>query len=99
MDDLTRMVLRYLQWPQSGLNERPTYWAMAKGLGVSPRAVKARLDLLVPRGVVKKFRIVIEPSCLGLKESIISVQCTNTFQDKLASKISLFDFIETVHLV
>ncbi|SRR5579875_258166 len=99
MDNLSLKIVRCLQWPQGGLASRPTYWEIAKKLQVSPKSVRIRLDSLYSTGVIKHLRLTITPAALGLEETIVPVQCTDAFQKKIAEKIELFDFLETVHMI
>lgn len=100
MDSLTRDVFRCLQWsPEAkGPGLRPTYWSMAKRLGVSPKAVKLRLNYLHDKGVVSRLRVIPDVSLFGMERRTVSTTMGARVVKRMKEKINLFDFVESAQV-
>jgi len=99
VDELTRRVLRMLQWPNYYLESRPTYWNISRSLHVSPQKVKLRLEKLSSDGVIKRMRLVLNPSLFGYNKELLAISTSKAFQEKLLKNLKYLDFVETVHIV
>jgi len=87
-DELTKRVLRMLQWPNHYLESRPTYWSISHSLHVSPQRVRLRLDKLSCEGVIKRMRLVLNPSFFGYNKELLAISTSKAFQERLLENLS-----------
>jgi DNA-binding Lrp family transcriptional regulator len=98
-DELTKRVLRMLQWPNHYLESRPTYWSISRSLHVSPQRVRLRLEKLSREGVIKRMRLVLNPGFFGYNKELLAITTSKAFQERLLENLKYLDFVETVHIV
>ncbi len=98
-------MIRELVWPlnspssTTSFSLRPTYWNIAKKLGVSPLSIKRRLENLRKNRLLLTIRVIPDASLLGLKRcySVFSIK-DETCVAQLKANLKSFYFVEAMHL-
>lgn len=74
LDDLDRRIIDELR-----VDGRASYADMGARIGLSPSAVKRRVDRLVAQGVIRGFRVVLDPEIDGQgTEAHVELFCRGT---------------------
>jgi len=74
LDDLDRRIIDELR-----VDGRASYADMGTRIGLSPSAVKRRVDRLVAQGVIRGFRVVLDPEIDGQgTEAHVELFCRGT---------------------
>jgi DNA-binding Lrp family transcriptional regulator len=103
LDTLTRDIIRCMNnWHMNTGEEdsvRPTYWAVARRLGESPKAVKRRIDAMTKIGAIKRIRVIPDTSLFGYTKTGYVVMMDIRAVAKLREKARLFPFLESAYIV
>jgi DNA-binding Lrp family transcriptional regulator len=78
---------------------RPTYWAVARRLGASPKAVKRRLDEMSKTGALKRIRVIPDSALFGLSKTGYTVMLNTASVVRLKEKARLLPFLESAYIV
>ena len=97
MDRELLSALRLIQWPNYALNNRPTYWQIARYLDVSPKAVRTKFDRLSEIGVLGGINIVPDVTAFGLFRTAIYISAEKTVLERIWNNFSTLDTIMYLH--
>lgn len=73
LDDIDRRIIDELR-----LDGRASYADMGGRIGLSPSAVKRRVDRLVAEGVIRGFSVRLDPELDGGTEAFVELFCRGT---------------------
>lgn len=97
MDRDLLLALRLLQWPNPMLDDRPTYWQIAKYLDLSPKSVRMKLARLADSGVFGGINFVPDVSLFGLSRTAVYVSAERSVQNTIWNDFSTLDTVIYLH--
>ena len=97
MDRELLVSLRLIQWPNYALDNRPTYWQIAKYLDIPPKGVRIKFDRLSASGVLGGINIVPDVSLLGLFRTALYISAEKNILDGIWKNFSALDTIMYLH--
>ena len=97
MDRELLVSLRLIQWPNYALDNRPTYWQIARYLDVSPKVVRTKFDRLSEIGVLGGINIVPDVSLFGLFRTALYISADRAVLNRIWNTFSTLDTIMYLH--
>ncbi|AIF68470.1 transcriptional regulator [Palaeococcus pacificus DY20341] len=94
IDERDRIILDILS-----KDARTPFTEIAKVLGISETAVRKRVKSLEEKGVIKGYKVEVDPAKLGY--GLVSLTGIDTLPEKLfevAEKVKSFDFVKNLYL-
>lgn len=99
MDELDADIIRRTHFPSSLMNERPTYYSIAKSMNQNPSTVRNRIIKLRKSGVLKDIVAIPDSNLLGMKRIALVVSCHNHFADNVIKNMGTIGTLMGIHRV
>ncbi len=71
-------VIKYMEWPGKAINERPTYWQIAKQISRSPNFVRKMVEEMIENNSLRGMSVFINPTMIGLRAYFLVVTCDDS---------------------
>lgn len=97
MDRNLLLALRLLDWPNDEMEDRPTYWQIAKHLDIPYKVIKKKIEKLYTVGVLSGTNIVPDVSLFDLTRTAVYISADKEVIYKIQSCFSSLDSIMYFH--
>ena len=99
MDELDANIIRRTHFPSSLMNERPTYYSIAKNIKQNPSTVRNRIIKLRKSGVLKDIVAIPDSNLLEMNRVALMVSCQNHFADNVVKNMGAIRTLMGIHRV
>ncbi|MCL4349887.1 MAG: hypothetical protein M1414_03330 [Candidatus Thermoplasmatota archaeon] len=97
MDQLDADILRRTQFPSSLMEERPTYYSIAKSMKQNPSTVRNRISKMKESGVLKDIVAIPDPGILNMKRIAVLLSCDYKTSEAIISEMGRFRSLMGIH--
>ena len=97
MDELDADIIRRTHFPSSLMNERPTYYSIAKSMNQNPSTVRNRIIKMKKTGVLKDIVAIPDSELLGMKRVAVVASCQQEFFDNIHKNMGAIDTLIGFH--
>ena len=97
MDQLDADILRRTQFPSSLMEERPTYYSIAKSMKQNPSTVRNRISKMKESGVLKDIVAIPDPGILNMKRIAVLLSCDYKTSEAIIREMGKFRSLMGIH--